>query len=170
MKPTSLSNDFASAEHDHDRCISEAVATAATLCKRRDVRLTDLRRRVLELVWRAHDPIGAYALLELLRQDGRSAAPPTVYRALDFLLEQGFVHRVESLNAYVGCVQPGEPHVCQYLICRGCGLAQELNDRRITAVITAAAQEKDFEVRSQTIEVMGLCGRCHREIAGGDAL
>jgi Fur family transcriptional regulator, zinc uptake regulator len=150
----------AEADHDHRLCVATAVATAAELCERRAVRLTALRRRVLELVWRAHDPVGAYGILELLRQSGRPAAPPTVYRALEFLLEQGLVHRVESLNAYVGCVQPGEPHVCQYLICRACGSAAELADKRITAAIARSAAELGFQVRSQTIEVMGLCGRC----------
>lgn len=83
-------------KHDHRACIARAVAKAEALCRDRGVRLTELRRRVLELVWRAHEPIGAYGVLELLRTENDSAAPPTVYRALDFLVEQGLVHRVES--------------------------------------------------------------------------
>lgn len=153
------------AGHDHRQCIARAVATAEALCGRRGVRLTELRRRVLELVWRAHEPIGAYGVLELLRKENRSAAPPTVYRALDFLVEQGLVHRVDSLNAYIGCVRPEKPHVCQYLVCRTCGATAELNDGRIASVITRSAAAAGFEVGTQAIEVLGLCDHCRDDTA-----
>src|SRR5918999_799750 len=103
--------------HDHLSCIGDALDRAAVLCDQRGARLTPLRRRVLELVWRGHEPVGAY---DLLAQMGR-AAPPTVYRALDFLIEQGLVHRIESLNAYVGCDRPEAAHASQFLICTDCG-------------------------------------------------
>ena len=95
-------------DHDHTKCISEAVAIAREICAKHGERFTELRGRVLELVWDSHRPIGAYAILERLKSDGRSAAPPTVYRALDFLMGVGLVHRIESLNAYVGCAHPGD--------------------------------------------------------------
>src|SRR5262245_4876474 len=107
--------------HDHDRCVTDALSAAEAVCARAGDRLTPLRRRVLELVWASHRPAGAYALLDRLREDGRGAAPPTVYRALDFLLERGLIHRIESLNAFVGCAHPGENHLVQFLICRSCG-------------------------------------------------
>ena len=97
---------FDSDGHDHRRCVADALDKAEALCSDRGARLTKLRCRVLELVWNSHAPIGAYDVLRRLSQEHQSAAPPTVYRALDFLLEQGLIHRIESLNAYIGCPVP----------------------------------------------------------------
>lgn len=152
------------AKHDHRQCIARAVAKAEEVCGLRGARLTELRKRVLELVWRAHEPIGAYAVLELLRRENSSAAPPTVYRALDFLVEQGLVHRVESRNAYIGCGRPETPHVCQYLVCRTCGATAELNDARVAAVIARSAAAAGFQVGTQAIEVVGLCDHCREPV------
>ncbi|MGB8273652.1 MAG: transcriptional repressor, partial [Alphaproteobacteria bacterium] len=128
---------FPGAAHDHGSCVAAAVEHAARLCAKRHARLTDLRRHVLELVWRSHEPVGAYAILETLRREGRKAAPPTVYRALEFLLAHGLVHRIESLNAFVGCVRPGSAHGGQFLICSACGAAAELNDGRIGRAVAS---------------------------------
>ena len=151
---------FASADHDHGHCVSAALAAAAEVCERRGARLTELRRRVLELVWRSHAPQGAYAILETLHSQGRPAAPPTVYRALDFLLEQGLVHRIESLNAFIGCPTPETLHPGHFLICSGCGAAAEVGDRRIGAAVRESAAEIGFRVERQTIELTGLCPSC----------
>jgi Fur family zinc uptake transcriptional regulator len=151
---------FEAADHDHDRCVTSAVAAAAELCERRGARLTDLRRRILELVWRSHAPRGAYSILETLQQQGRSAAPPTVYRALDFLLAHGLVHRIESLNAVVGCPTPGKPHTGHFLICTGCGIAAEVDDRRIGDAVEASAGMLGFRIERQTIEIAGQCPNC----------
>lgn len=145
--------------HDHERCIAAALAAAQDLCARRELRLTPLRRRVLELVWTSHRPVGAYALLEELRQEGK-AAPPTVYRALDFLLEHGFIHRLASLNAYVGCSRPGSSHAGQFLICERCGDLAELNDPAVEEAIARSSRTAGFRPRSQTVEILGLCPRC----------
>ncbi|MDO6806861.1 transcriptional repressor, partial [Wenyingzhuangia sp. 1_MG-2023] len=77
--------------------------------------------RVLELIWQSHKPVGAYELLPALANDGFNSAPPTVYRALDFLLDLGLVHRLHSLNAYVGCNHPGANHPVCFFICEHCG-------------------------------------------------
>ena len=146
--------------HDHDSCVETAIERVSSLCQRRGVRLTALRRRVLELVWRRHEPVGAYAILHSLRRRGRVAAPPTVYRALDFLLEHGFVHRIESRNAYVGCARPGKSHPGQFLICGKCGSAAEVADSGIDRAIARRAASVGFTVENQTIEVSGLCPRC----------
>ena len=106
---------LASRPHDHSHCVTHALGEAESLCTKSGVRLTDLRRRVLELVWQSHKPLGAYDILAVLsEQDGRRAAPPTVYRALDFLLENGLVHRIASLNAFIGCNHPGHAHPVSY--------------------------------------------------------
>jgi hypothetical protein len=97
---------FKKRTHDHAECIDSALVSAQSSCERQGLRLTKLRRRVLELVWRGHTPVKAYDILEELRKEDRAAAPPTVYRALDFLLNAGLVHRIESLSAFVGCGGP----------------------------------------------------------------
>src|SRR5690606_9768433 len=112
-------------DHDHAACIDAALDRAAELCARRGARLTRLRRRVLELVWQGHAAVKAYDLLAELERKGASAKPPTVYRALDFLMAHGLVHRLESLNSYVGCPQPDAPHAGQFLICDSCGTGRE---------------------------------------------
>lgn len=153
---------FPKNNHDHGRCIAVALDKAAAVCMDRGVRLTELRRRVLEIIWQNHKPLGAYSILEQLRQDGRAAAPPTVYRALEFLLEQGLVHRIASMNAFVGCSRPGHISDGQFLICRSCGSSTELNDGKLEKVITRNSGSLGFTVEHLTIEVSGLCPHCRR--------
>ena len=155
---------FLDALHDHAHCVTTALAEADNVCKAHGVRLTALRRRVLELLWQNHRPTGAYGLLEQLRADGRSAAPPTVYRALEFLVEHGLAHRLASLNAFVGCAYPGHPSPGQFLICEGCGDAAELNDVQVEYAVARSAAALGFEAHRHTIEVTGLCPHC---LAGG---
>lgn len=150
---------FISADHDQQSCMTQAMESAETICQRQGQRFTAIRRRVFELVWQQHKPIGAYEILEKLQQDGR-AAPPTVYRALDFLLELGLVHRIASLNAYVGCVQPESPHDGQFLICTACRSYAELNVASVSTAIGKSARDSGFEVHQHTVEIMGLCPRC----------
>ena len=149
---------------DHAHCIADALTRADALCAERGARLTVLRRRVLELVWNSHRPRGAYAILEdLSQQDGKPTAPLTVYRALEFLVEQGLVHRIESLNAYVGCADPGAVHSGQFLVCATCGNTVEIDDPRIRAAIDASAGEHGFRVQLPTVEVRGLCPECQEK-------
>lgn len=161
MAPTPL----ACHPHDHSRCVAGALAAADTVCTRSGARLTALRRRVLELVWASHRPLGAYDILGVLSaEDGRRAAPPTVYRALDFLLEHGLIHRLASLNAFIGCNHPGQSHQGHFFICHQCSTAIEVAQPAIGAAILAAAGEVGFSVESQIVEVVGLCAHC-REAA-----
>ncbi len=146
--------------HDHRGCIEDALKRAELVCNSRSANLTEIRRRVLELVWRGHEPIGAYEILDALRQAGVRAQPPTVYRALEFLIEQGLVHRVESRNAFIGCAQPDERHSYQFLICRDCGTVEELSDRRIGLAVSAGAKAAGFAIGRSTVEVEGVCARC----------
>jgi Fur family zinc uptake transcriptional regulator len=150
---------FVCGEDDHQNCIDEALARAEQLCQRYNQRFTAIRRRVLELVWQQHKPVGAYEVLEILRQDGRTA-PPTVYRALDFLQQRGLVHRIASLNAYVGCARPGEPHYGQFLICESCKSLAELDVSTISNAIEKSAEASGFKSHRHTVEIMGLCPSC----------
>ncbi|AWK86735.1 Fur family transcriptional regulator [Azospirillum thermophilum] len=147
--------------HDHAHCVADALTRAEALCAERGARLTALRRRVLELVWSGHRPRGAYAILEdLSQQDGKATAPLTVYRALEFLVEQGLVHRIESLNAYVGCPDPGAVHSGQFLVCERCGDADEIDDPGIRAAIQTSAAARGFRIQRPTVEVRGVCKAC----------
>ena len=146
--------------HDHHRCIQDALHAAEEVCAREGSRLTQLRRRVLELVWQEHDAVKAYDLLANLGGEDGPAQPPTVYRALQFLLEMGLVHRLESLNAYVGCPNPRQAHAGMFLICTGCGVVQEVHESRVIQAVASAARQADFRVTQQCIEARGLCGPC----------
>jgi Fur family zinc uptake transcriptional regulator len=148
------------ADHDHAKCVADALAAARELCAKRGERFTELRGRVLEIVWDSHRPIGAYAILERLKSDGRSAAPPTVYRALDFLMSAGLVHRIESLNAYVGCAHPGERHASQFLLCKTCGNSVELDEPAVGSALAQAADKRGFKVDRRVVELSGLCANC----------
>lgn len=154
---------MAAAPHDHAVCIDDALTRAERLCEERGARLTPVRRRVLELVWRGHRPRGAYDILEDLAAEGRRAAPLTVYRALDFLVEQGLVHRLESMNAFIGCIDPGARHATQFLVCRRCGTATEISDPEVSRAIESAAARTGFAVERPMVEVQGTCPLCRNE-------
>ncbi len=154
---------FVARSHNHSSCIETALGRAETVCLARSVRLTELRRRVLELVWRRHEPIGAYDLLDELKVTHRRAAPPTVYRALEFLIDQGLVHKIESLNAYIGCTRPEILHAGQFLICTRCASIGELDDPEIAQAVCCRAAILGFLVERQTIEVRGICADCSGE-------
>lgn len=154
---------FLSERHDHSACISSALAQARMVCADQGGRLTPQRQRVLELVWQEHKPVGAYELLERLREDGVKAAPPTVYRALEFLLAHGLIHRIESLNAYTGCTAPGTPHHGQFLVCSECQHVAELDEPAIDHQLDESARRHGFEIKHQTVEICGLCPRCRNE-------
>ena len=159
-KSTTPTEPFTGGDHDHRHCVATALHAAAGLCERQGVRLTALRRRVLELVWRGHQPRGAYDILEDLHSEGRRAAPPTVYRALEFLRLHGLIHRIESLNAFIGCVAPEVPHSGHFMICNRCGGAAEVNDQAIGDALRQSASNSGFVIEQQTIEMRGLCPAC----------
>lgn len=157
------STDFPRADHDHHRCLSAILADAERLCHARKVRLTAQRRRVLEIVAERHGAIGAYEIIDRLADDGRRPAPITVYRALDFLIGQGFVHRLASLNAYVACCNASAEHGAQFLICRRCGTIGEMTSTGVHQAIVGAASDLGFAVAAPIVEIAGLCVDCRDE-------
>jgi len=160
MNEDSAAYRFPREEHDHGHCVEQAIETAEQICRQKGLRFTAQRRRVLELVWNSHKPVGAYDILDSLNQGGNKAAPPTVYRALEFLIEAELVHRLDSLNAFVGCSDPGVPHSGQFLICRSCRSVAELDDTQINATVDKMAAGLGFTAISQTLEIQGLCQAC----------
>lgn len=158
-----------SQSHDHLSCVHNAIHTAERLCVHRGARLTPIRRKVLELVWEGHKAVKAYDLLDRIKPFEPAAKPATVYRALEFLLAQGLIHRVESLNAFVGCNCSGQQHELLLLICKACG---EVEERPATMVMQAVAAEitaAGFAVHNKAIEVHGICADCGRLGAAVDA-
>ena len=156
----------------HDPCIDPRhhvhdadgfVAAVERACSERGLRLTPIRARVLELIAGEGRPIKAYDLLDQVRagEGGGSAAPPTVYRALDFLLANGFIHKLESVNAFVACHHPNTAqHSVPFLICDRCHSAVELEDKQVVAALDERARALGFVPQAQTLEVHGLCARC----------
>ncbi|AMD01018.1 MULTISPECIES: transcriptional repressor [Halomonas] len=134
-------------------------------CQRHGVRFTPIRRRVLEMIAGATGGIKAYDLLDRLAVEHAAARPPTIYRALDFLIEQGLVHRIESLNAYVACPCPEHAHGFQLLICRHCGRVEELHLDEVNDQLNTQARHFGFRVERQTIELLGSCDVCLKATA-----
>ncbi len=140
---------------------AERVALAMSLCSARGVRLTELRRQILELLWESGRPTGAYELIAALRlQDSRPVGPPTVYRALEFLMSQGLVLKIESRNAYVPCAHPERRHDCLFFICNDCGASTELEDLRIEQLLAENAAILGYRVTRRVVEVEGTCASC----------
>jgi len=146
---------------ESDASLTPRLHRAAEICAAQGVKLTELREAVLRLILAAGEPVGAYTLLDRLRASHGNAKPPTVYRALDFLLGQGLIHRVERLNAFVGCMEEGaRAHPAQFLICGQCGQVKELEDAAVQASIGAASRQAGFTPKRVTVEVEGTCARC----------
>ena len=145
--------------HDGDAFVHEVERA----CELRGLRLTATRAHALRLIAEAGRPLKAYDLLDRMKATHDAAAPPTVYRALDFLLEHGFIHKLSSINAYVGCHHPGSAaHAVPFLICDRCQSATELEDPGIVDALDTAARGLGFAPRAQTLEVHGLCAACAR--------
>ena len=140
-------------DHDHGGCISDALLALDQHCAQARLKLTSARRRVLEILLFEHRAVGAYKILEILQSEGTAPQPPIVYRALDFLVSQGFAHKVEGLNAFVACAHPGERHAPTFLICRKCETVAETKQEH-------AQNHGGFRVEHATVEFSGLCGNC----------
>lgn len=154
-------NSIVCPQQDHQRCIEAAIESAHEVCARNGARLTAQREQVLRLIWRSHKPLGAYSLMDLLAEKTtRSVAPPTIYRALDFLSEQGLVHKIHSLNAFIGCSQPGEQHQSYFLICRSCETALECGNRQLDDALAQTAADAGFAAEQESVEIVGLCSPC----------
>ncbi len=139
----------------------ERIALAVSICEARGVQMTELRRGVLELLWASGGPTSAYQLIEAIRiRDSRPVGPPTVYRALHFLMAQHLISRIESLNAYVPCVHPERDHDCMFFICSGCRASVELEDPRIGGLLAEDAAGLGFVATRRTVEVQGTCAQC----------
>ena len=162
MHRKTKSLDIAFRKHDHRRCQRQLLSEVGELCETRKLRLTPRRRQVLEIMLASHQPMGAYDILAELNRTGNAdrIAPPIVYRALEFLMAEGLIHRIESRNAFITCVHPGHESAAQFLICRDCEQVAELETSEQS--LLAAAYNLGFAVDHSVVEITGVCARCQK--------
>jgi Fur family zinc uptake transcriptional regulator len=153
---------FLDPHHDHAHCTADLIARAERTCERRGSKLTGQRREILSSVAQSHSAVGAYDIIERMAEHGPRPAPITVYRALDFLLAHGLVHKIESRNAFVACSHSHEGQPAALLICEACGTVAELDAPEIFERITAKAKARKFSTARTMIEISGTCGACAR--------
>jgi len=147
--------------HDHSRCIHSAIDAAEARCAEEKLRLTPVRKRVLEILLEDHRAQGAYDILARLTEEGHGAQPPIAYRALDFLVSHGFAHRIEQLNAYVACTHAhSADHAPAFLICRACSSVVEAGAQKVEATIGTEAKRLGFQIERTVLEIEGVCPRC----------
>lgn len=146
--------------HDHRDCENHQLSAARALCAQRNIRLTARRLQVLEILLQSHQPMGAYEILARLNQaqNKQAIAPPIVYRALEFLLAEGLVHRIESKKAFISCTHPGHQCTMQFLICRGCEKVAELEN--LDSALLSEADNVGFAVDHSVVEITGICADC----------
>ncbi|MEL6641662.1 MAG: transcriptional repressor [Pseudomonadota bacterium] len=149
--------------HDHAICVASAMAAAEKICGERGAQFTPVRRRTLEILLEAHVALGAYDVLAQLETSGFGSKPPVAYRALAFLVEHGFAHRIERLNAFVACTFPHEDHDPAFMICRSCGVVAET--RATHDGLDASAANAGFQIEQTVVEAEGLCPICQAPAA-----
>lgn len=158
------SPDFAHQPHDHARCTADALAHAEDTAAREGLRFTEQRRRVLQALLESHVPASAYDVIDRVarQEDGPRMAPISAYRALDFLVENNFAHRIESKNAYVACDRGAdcEPGATLFLICDTCGRASEAPSAALGRLINSETKARDFKPSQKVLEIRGLCAHC----------
>jgi Fur family zinc uptake transcriptional regulator len=153
---------FPELHHNHSKCTADLLSRAERTCERRGSRLTTQRRDVLGCVARSHSAVGAYDIIERMAEQGTRPAPITVYRALEFLLAHGLVHKIESRNAFVACSHSHEGQPAAMLICETCGTVAELDAPEIFAGLKSAADAQGFTGHQTVVEMTGLCSTCAR--------
>ncbi|WP_319824707.1 transcriptional repressor [Thalassovita sp.] len=148
------------AHHDHHSCIADTLTAVESLCARDGLQFTPVRRRVLEFLLQEHRALGAYEILDKLRAEGMGSQPPVAYRALDFLVSNGFAHKIEHMNAFAACAHPGRDHTPMFLICRACNSVAEANAHVSADTLGKTARAEGFRIEKAVIEAEGLCPNC----------
>ncbi|MFY0682750.1 MAG: transcriptional repressor [Thalassovita sp.] len=151
--------------HDHTRCIDTGVKAVVARCAEQSLQLTPVRQRVIELLLSDHRAMGAYEILDVLREEGLGSQPPVAYRALDFLVRHGFAHKIEQLNAFVACCHPGETHAPVFLICRHCDAVVETETSPTEGQLGAAVKAAGFKIEQAVLEIAGICPNCQTQEA-----
>jgi Fur family zinc uptake transcriptional regulator len=152
---------FPAPDHDHRHCADEALSNAERICHARGQKFTAMRRNVLEALLSSHRPLGAYDIIEHLAQRLSRPAPITVYRALDFLMANALVHRIESRNAYLACAHNHDASaMVGFLICERCGSVGEIAVASVAKSLETAAHQEGFTPKLSVLEISGICAHC----------
>lgn len=152
---------FPAPDHDHGRCASDAIHHAEMVCEKRGQRLTPIRRQVLEALLASHQPLGAYEIIDALAKHMAPPAPITIYRALDFLMANALVHRIESRNAFLACVHDhDDTGLVAFLICERCGSAGEVEATALARSLKDVGRQAGFAPRLSVVEISGICRNC----------
>src|SRR5882724_9424613 len=160
-KITQASQIFPTPDHDHGRCTADALKHAEKVCAGRGQKFTTIRRQVLQALLASHRPLGAYEVIDHLARDIARPAPITVYRALDFLMENGLVHRIESRNAFLACAHDHDAAaMVAFLICERCGSVGEIPAAPVAQGLNAAARATGFAPKMSVVEITGICAHC----------
>lgn len=146
--------------HDHSACIHAGITLAAKKCKIAGLQFTPVRQRVLEALLKEHRAMGAYEVLEILRLEGLGSQPPIAYRALDFLVKNGFAHKIERLNSFIACGRSDTDHTPVFLICGSCDSVAETAWTPDQGRFADTVDQLDFVVEAVTVEALGICPNC----------
>lgn len=148
------------AQHDHSTCMSDALTAADARCAADGLRFTPVRRKVLEILLQDHRALGAYTILDKLREDGFGSQPPIAYRALDFLVANGLAHKIERLNAFIACAHTNHSHTPAFMICRLCDAVAEALSSTAQGALCDTARTTGFRIERTVIEAEGICPSC----------
>ena len=148
-------------QHNHAECIRNGLDLVASQCRAAGLKFTPVRRRVLEMLLAEHRAHGAYEILDNLRAEGMVSQPPVSYRALEFLVKNGFAHKIERLNAFIACAHLAENHAPVFFICRACDSVAEIYTDLTRGVLGRAAKTVGFQIERTAVEVEGICTTCH---------
>jgi len=160
QSPGKKSEALGFAQHDHTTCVAEGMAQAEICCAEKGLRFTSVRRKALEILLQEHRALGAYEVLDRLRDSGFGSQPPVAYRALEFLVANGFAHKIERLNAFIACANPGEAHFPAFMICRNCDSVAETHSMPARGSLGEAAKAAGFQIERTVVEAEGLCPNC----------
>ena len=152
-------------QHDHSACVQDGMAAAEVRCSNEGLRFTPVRRKTLEILLQEHRALGAYDVLDRLRQEGFGSQPPVAYRALDFLVENEFAHKIEKLNAFIACANSGAPHSPAFMICRVCDSVAETQSMPARGALGDAAKAAGFVIEKTVVEAEGVCPTCVDKVA-----
>lgn len=147
-------------QHDHKVCVAAGLSSAEERCADGGLRFTPVRRKVLEILLQEHRALGAYGILDRLRDDGFGSQPPVAYRALDFLVKHGLAHKIERLNAFVACAHPNQIHAPAFMICRMCDSVAEAQSETTRTALATAAKATGFRIERTVVEAEGVCPAC----------
>ena len=148
------------ARHDHKNCVSEGLAAAENWCASNGLQFTPPRRKVLEILLQEHRALGAYKILDKLREADLGSQPIIAYRALDFLVSNGLAHKIERLNAFIACMHPGESHAPAFMICRLCDSVAETHSSPAKGALGETARSIGFQIERTVVEAEGICPKC----------